>query len=159
MKTKQRHQKLFSDKFESKKLLDEDILISKLQQYFKNNRKIEEKVKSSAIRNTDLKKILVDINLYSGTLYMDVGILEKYTNIEAIYVELVKINQTNNTPPYYKKNCNNCFIKIFVLEYNKEKEIARVALIDKDNFSYKFSIINLPTNNLYIENGVIKTIL
>ena len=113
--------------------MDRNILISKLQEYFRNNRKIEEKVKSNTIRNTDLKKILVDTNLYSGTLYMDVGILEKYTNIEEIYVELVKINQTNNAQPYYKKNCNNCFIKIFVLEYNKEKEIARIALIDKDN--------------------------
>ena len=151
-KNKSRHQKLFSDKFTSKKLKSTDEFVKLFIETEKKFPELIEKLKVTP-HNKYLKEFVVEMGMYAGTLYIEPELLSHIFNIEEIYLELVKINQKAE-----KKDCKNCFVKIFVIEYNKESEKARIAIIYHDTPGSKIAMGIIDTSNLYIENGVIKKI-
>ena len=157
-KNKPRHQKLFSDKFISSKLKSTDEFFKLFIETEKRFPELTEKLKETP-HNKHLKEFLLKMNMYEGTLYIEPELLSQIFNVEKIYLELVKINQKAETQPYFKKDCKNCFVKVFVLEYNNEQEKARIGIIYHDSFGSKIAIGIINTYNLYIENGVIKKII
>lgn len=130
MKTKERHQKLFNDKFiinTNDKILKCLEVSNEINLELKRNKK-------SILTQDELKNILVQNNKYIGCFYASPNIVnyELSLNLEDVYLDLSKLNKQN-----HNENCwaydNNEYQKFFVLENNGKK--ALIATTYKDSFA------------------------
>ena len=150
MKTKQRHLKLFDEKFSiSSDKLERDTDLYNL---------ISDATKNIDITHKNIKQILSNLNLYLGVFYIkpsDVNFNLLNLNLENVYQDTVKLNKQEHSDNDWSYD-NDEFQKVFVLKFNGSHAI--VALTYNDSWS-PLIVDTIPTHNIYLEGNIAKSLL
>ena len=171
---KNRHQKLFKDKFFKKNTyIVENFfndktakVFSQIEQEMKNfNQRWKDKSgdiisqKYSSAFYSYLKKLLISRELYLGSVYVDEAFTWHVLGLENVHCyPLVQLNMSEE-----KDNIDNGvvfgkddFLKIFIVAYDPDKQEAVYCTGYNDWGVLTFG--GLKTQNLYIENNFLRSI-
>jgi len=149
---KPRHQKLFNDKF---MITTDKVSISFKQEVFDKLREIENE---QEINYKNAKEILVGLDLYIGTFYINPDAANwklLNLNVENVYQDVVKLNKQKHNDNDWAYS-NDEFQKVYVLANDGER--ALVFLTYNDSWC-PFILDRIDTENIYFEGNIAKAIL
>ena len=147
---KERHQKLFQDKFDiSEEKRSSTEIDTEISFYAKQN-KIDVNEKS-------IKGILAALSLYEGVFYIkpsDVNRNLLRLNLEGVYQNVIKLRKGEHQDNDWAYD-NDEFQKVYVLSF--DGEYAIIALIYNDSFC-PIIVDKIPTHDIYLEGNMAKSI-
>lgn len=159
MKTrKDRHQKLFNEKFQKNTERIDRAAESKASQIiydaYSRNRKRDG---TSLMSNQELKEILSKNSLYIGTFYVPPKEINRTLrlNLEGVHMNLSRLEKQDNEDDCWAYGRDE-FQKVFVIENDGERALC--ALTYDDSFCpYIIDIVD--TTNLYLEGNIGRSII
>jgi hypothetical protein len=158
LERKERHQKLWNDKFQitCSKLSEQKIKTKINNFHFSLDRKIKSKG-DTKITNTELKELLIQNDLYLGTFYIEPRLTSFNgldLNLENVYMDLVNLQKTEHDDKDWAYDFNQ-FQKVYVIANNGE--YSKVALTYKDSWC-PFIFATVFNDTIYFEGNIGKSL-